>query len=221
MKFAILGGTFNPVHIGHLALADDVCKSLGYDKVIFIPTFIPPHKQMAHVESGEDRAQMLKNSFAGDERFIVDTCEIDRGGVSYTIDTVHHLIEKYKGELDGKFGLIMGQENAFEFDKWKGADELAEITDIIIAQRQQSKSVDTKGFENKSTGAYTGGFNNEDYLNVFNNFNHHYVPLKNLILPVSSTEIRARIASGSGWRYLVPEAVFKYIVEKKLYDYAE
>nr|WP_318659774.1 nicotinate (nicotinamide) nucleotide adenylyltransferase [uncultured Treponema sp.] len=219
MKIAIFGGTFNPVHIGHIALADDVCRTLGYDKVLFVPTFIPPHKKMLHVESAENRVAMLKNTFKSDSRFVAETCEVDRGGVSYTIDTVHTLIEKYKGELDGKFGLIMGQENAFEFNKWKGASELAEITDIIIAQRQKAISVDTDGFENENTGEYTGGFNSSEYLKIFSQFPFNYIPLKNLILPVSSTEIRARIAKGAGWRYLVPQAVYDYIIENKLYGY--
>lgn len=219
MKIAILGGTFNPVHIGHLAMADDVCNCLGYDKVLFIPTFIPPHKQMNHVESPENRIGMLKAAFKNDPRFEVEPCEIERGGVSYTIDTVHFIIEKYKDVLDGKIGLIIGQENASEFDKWKGAEELASITDIIIAQRQKVITVDTKGFENTPTGNYAGDFNEKDYLNVFKTFKHHYVPLENLILPVSSTEIRARIAGKFGWRYLVPSGVFEYIVENKLYGH--
>ena len=97
MKLAIFGGTFNPVHIGHLAMADDVCSTLGYDKILFVPAFVPPHKIAKDMESPENRVAMLAAAFKDDERFEVEPCEIERGGTSYTIDTVKYIIEKYKG----------------------------------------------------------------------------------------------------------------------------
>ena len=218
MRIAILGGTFNPVHIGHLALADDVCKSLGYDKVLFVPALIPPHKILSGTDNPVHRLNMLKAAFEGDDRFVAEPCEIERGGVSYTIDTVHCLIEKYKNELDGKFGLVMGQENAAGFYKWKSADELAEITDIIIARRQEVKDLDVEGFANAPAGHFSGDFKEEDVDKIFSTFKYKFTPLKNHILPLSSTEIRIRAAKNYGWRYLVPQAVFEYILEHKLYE---
>lgn len=217
MKLAIFGGTFNPVHIGHLAMADDVCSTLGYDKILFVPAFVPPHKIAKDMESPENRVAMLAAAFKDDERFEVEPCEIERGGTSYTIDTVKYIIEKYKGQLEGKPGLLMGQENASEFDKWRQSEEIAKLCNLIVARRIKVESINTNGFENKSTGAYTGGFENTLTDEIKSPFD--LIQLKNQILPLSSTEVRARIAENNGWRYLVSSGVFEYIVKNKLYGY--
>ena len=217
MKLAIFGGTFNPVHIGHLAMADDVCSTLGYDKIFFVPAFVPPHKIAKDMESPENRVAMLAAAFKDDERFEVEPCEIERGGTSYTIDTVKYIIEKYKGQLEGKPGLLMGQENASEFDKWRQSEEIAKLCNLIVARRIKVDSINTNGFENKSTGAYTGGFENTLTDEIKSPFD--FIQLKNQILPLSSTEVRARIAENNGWRYLVSSGVFEYIVKNKLYGY--
>ena len=217
MKLAIFGGTFNPVHIGHLAMADDVCSTLGYDKILFVPAFVPPHKIAKDMESPENRVAMLAAAFKDDERFEVEPCEIERGGTSYTIDTVKYIIEKYKGQLEGKPGLLMGQENASEFDKWRQSEEIAKLCNLIVARRIKVDSINTNGFENKSTGAYTGGFENTLTDEIKSPFD--FIQHKNQILPLSSTEVRARIAENNGWRYLVSSGVFEYIVKNKLYGY--
>ena len=217
MKLAIFGGTFNPVHIGHLAMADDVCSTLGYDKILFVPAFVPPHKIAKDMESPENRVAMLAAAFKDDERFEVEPCEIERGGTSYTIDTVKYIIEKYKGQLEGKPGFLMGQENASEFDKWRQSEEIAKLCNLIVARRIKVDSINTNGFENKSTGAYTGGFENTLTDEIKSPFD--FIQLKNQILPLSSTEVRARIAENNGWRYLVSSGVFEYIVKNKLYGY--
>lgn len=217
MKLAVFGGTFNPVHTGHLAMADDVCSTLGYDKILFVPAAVPPHKIANDMESPENRIAMLKAAFKDDKRFEVETCEIDRGGTSYTVDTIKYIIEKYKGQLDGKPGLLMGQENASEFNKWRESDTIASLCDLIVARRIKVDNINTKGFENTSTGSYTGGFENTAGEEI--NLPYNFIRLKNQILPLSSTEIRARISENNGWRYLVPCGVFEYIVENGLYGY--
>ena len=179
MKLAIFGGTFNPVHIGHLAMADDVCSTLGYDKILFVPAFVPPHKIAKDMESPENRVAMLAAAFKDDERFEVEPCEIERGGTSYTIDTVKYIIEKYKGQLEGKPGLLMGQENASEFDKWRQSEEIAKLCNLIVARRIKVDSINTNGFENKSTGAYTGGFENTLTDEIKSPFD--FIQLKNLL----------------------------------------
>lgn len=215
MRIAILGGSFNPVHVGHLALADDVCKQCGYDKILFVPALNPPHKTMNMEVSAKKRIKMLRFAIKGNKHFAVEDCEIRRGGISYTIDTVLYLQKKYKKVLEGKIGLIMGQEIASEFYKWNQAEKLSSITDIIIAHRFCAKSAeDEKSFENKPKGLYTG---NENSDAVFENFKYPHINLKNAILPISSKEIRERVSHNESFRYLVSNDVFQYIYNHNLY----
>lgn len=220
MKLAILGGSFNPLHIGHCMLAETVVKELYYDKVLFVPACIPPHKQLNGGVLPEQRLEMTEAFCRSTERngssvFSVDDCEIRRGGVSYTYDTLVHIIERYGELLDGKPALIMGQESAAQFYKWHNADEIARRADFIIARRHpDNNGVDSSGFENVPCGSYTG-----DFFGGASDFSFEYphVLLENPLLPISSTEIRSRIANGKAFRYLVPEAVFQYIMKHTLY----
>ncbi len=217
MKIAVFGGSFNPLHISHAMLADTVVKELGYDKVIFVPTFIPPHKIIKSNVTAVQRMEMLQ-AFCKSEKnshFEVDSCEIDRGGVSYTSDTLEFLTQKYKNEIDGKLAFIMGDEIAAEFDKWRNPDKIVELADLIITHRYPDlTALEQSVFDNVPTGDYKGDFSVQFDINTFK-YPCRY--LNNPILPVSSTEIRARIAENKSFRYLVPEAVYNYIVENKLY----
>lgn len=212
-----MGGTFNPFHIGHAMLAETAVRELGYDKVLIVPAFIPPHKIMKNAPSAEDRLGMVRAFCAASEHFVAEGCEIERGGVSYTYDTLTYVISKYGKDLSGRPALIMGQETAGEFDKWHRADEIVQMSDIIIARRHKDdNNVDTAAFENTPAGVYTGGYASDSIMEAFR-YPHSILP--NPMLPLSSTEIRARIAAGKSWRYLVPEPVFRYIIERKLYGY--
>ena len=125
MKVAVLGGSFNPVHIGHLALADEICVSLGYDKVLFVPVFSPPHKTMNEALPPEKRTEMVELACQDDPRFKMEPCEIQRGGVSYTYDTICFIEEKYKPE---KIGLVIGRDLFSTFHLWKNAALLGGAT---------------------------------------------------------------------------------------------
>lgn len=218
MRLAIYGGSFNPVHYGHLAMADEAL-SLGYDKLLFVPTFISPHKQLSASVSPSSRLAMLEAAITGNPKFEIEPCEIQRGGVSYTIDTVRFLLEKYRGRVDGKLGLVMGQEIAAEFHKWKEAEQVAAFCDLIIASRQNVGERKFFSSANKPRGDYVGGVDaSGQFMGVDKSrFAWPYKELKNVIVPISSTEIRSRIAQGKSWRYLVPQSVYEYIVANRLY----
>ena len=222
MKLAVFGGSFNPLHIGHVMVAETVIKELGYDKVLFIPTCVPPHKETAKGSaSGEDRLGMIRcfcedENTSEDMKFLFDSCEIDRGGISYTVDTLSYVISKYGDSIEGKPGLIMGEEIAAEFHKWKKPDKIAELADLIVVPRvaDYSKEEAVKGRGNKPSGNYTG-----DFSVPFDGrkFGYNYKMISDPVISVSSTDIRNRVANGKSFKYLVPSAVFKYIEEKKLY----
>ncbi len=224
MKLAIYGGSFNPIHNGHLMVADSAL-DLGYDKILFVPTFIPPHKQLMGSVSPSSRLAMIEAAIAGNPKFEIEPCEIQRGGISYTIDTVRFLKEKYRGSVSGKIGLILGQEIAAEFGKWKNPDDVAAFCDIIIATRQNFDDRRRSSIfaANKPRGDYLGGVDaTGQFLGIDKKtFKWDFVELKNIILPFSSTDIRNRIDQGKSWRYLVPPAVYDYIVSNKLYGCKE
>ncbi len=184
MRIAILGGSFNPVHSGHLALADAVLSSLDYDRVILVPAHISPFKPDACAENPSDRLTMLAASIAGDPRLVIDDCELRREGVSYTADTIADIRRRYLP--DGKIGLVIGDDLAQSFMEWRRVEEILCNVEIIMANRLPESTGGPLGFD--------------------------YTPLNNDIFPVSSSMVRERIAAGKNWRYLVPAPV-RFIIE--------
>ncbi|MEI8349105.1 MAG: nicotinate-nucleotide adenylyltransferase [Candidatus Omnitrophota bacterium] len=132
MKIGIIGGTFNPPHVGHLILAQEVCQKLQLDKIFFIPTNIPPHKESHNVQAG-DRLNMTRLATVGESRFEVLDLEIKRGGVSYTIDTVRELKNQYPKT---GFYLIVGSDLANDFPTWKYFEGLKKAVQIVVAKRR-------------------------------------------------------------------------------------
>lgn len=161
--------------------------NLGYDQVVFVPAYKPPHKQDAPSASAEERLAMLELALNGRSDFLVETWELERRGISYTIDTVHHLYETR--DVEGRLGLIIGDDLVEGFYGWKNAEELERQVDIIVATR---RGEDGNGLR--------------------------YSTIDNSPLPVSSSEVRERVRSGKAFRYLVPESVYGYIQTHDLYS---
>ena len=191
MKLAILGGSFNPIHIGHLFLADAVLSALKYDRVVLVPAFCSPFKPEAGIEGGAgDRLEMIAASIAGDSRLTVDECETERRGVSYTVDTVEDIIRRY--QPDGKPGLIIGDDLADDFPRWNRSPDILALADVIIARR-----------------VHTGK------LNV----SYPHTQIMNDVMDISSAGVREKIAAGAAWRYLVPAAAGVIIGDRGLYGF--
>jgi nicotinate-nucleotide adenylyltransferase len=192
MKLAILGGSFNPVHLGHLLLADAVLAALGYDRLALVPAFRSPFKPAAaNMEGGAaGRLEMLAASVAGDPRLTVDDCEIRREGVSYTADTLRDIIRRYCPE--GKPGLIIGDDLAEDFPRWHKSDEILALADIIIARRLHSGEL---------------------------RCSYPHTRITNEVMDISSAMVRERIAAGGAWRYLVPAGARAVIEDKGLYGF--
>ena len=188
MKAVVLGGTFNPVHNGHLFIAEEVRSAFGYDTAIFVPSNQPVHKDPSPVLPAPHRLEMLRRAIAGNARFIVDEGEIERGGPSYSIDTVTSLIPRYG--IEGEPGFVIGDDLVAGFPTWKDVDELVRIVDLIVARRILAGPVPLA---------------------------HPHRTVMNTVLPISSSEIRRRIGEGRSVRYLLPDAVLDYIRDKTLY----
>ncbi|MDR3166315.1 MAG: nicotinate (nicotinamide) nucleotide adenylyltransferase [Treponema sp.] len=190
MKPAVLGGSFNPVHVGHLFLAESVLSGLGYDRIILVPAYASPFKPDARMVSPEDRLEMLAASIPADPRITIDDCEIRREGISYTADTLKDLINRYQPE--GKPGLILGDDLAADFLKWKRSGDILEMADIIIARRISSEPAAVS-------------------------YPHRL--LKNDIINISSGMVRERIKDQENWRYLVPAGARFIIEDRRLYGF--
>lgn len=188
MRLAVLGGSFDPVHIGHLSIAEETLTRFGYDRVLLVPTSISPLKRGVSSAPPEDRLAMLSAAILGDPRLAVEDCEILRGGVSYTIETIEDIDRRYRPE--GKIAFILGEDLIPTFRSWRRVEDLVARVDLILAGRE---------------GAGQEAFE----------FPHRV--LGNPPIRVSSTAIRRAVAEGGAWRYLVPRGVGDLIVERGLY----
>ncbi len=188
MRLALLGGTFNPPHVGHLFLAEEVLRSLNFDRVVFVPSFKPAHKALDDGDDPEKRLDMVRLAVEGREEFFVEGCEIARASTSYTMDTIDYLMSGY--EVEGKVGLVIGDDLVPGFRTWKMVDRLLTTVQVVIAHRSTSERLPFPG---------------------------DHVYLENAVLPVSSSDIRERVRRGKAYRYLVPEKVYDYIRNERLY----
>lgn len=227
MKLALLGGSFNPVHNGHLLLALQAANEYGYERVLFIPAKDPPHKFIASGAREEDRWAMLNAALDefNDARFIADDCELRREGVSYTIDTVRALERRYKMRPGEKPGVIIGSDLCADFGKWKEADLLAEITDILLGRRAPLGDEDVSGSEKSGWSSRAGAASAASAAGTASAsagdtvFPWPHKDLHNDFYTVSSAKIRRMIAEKKDWKSLVPSSVYRYIVERNLYGF--
>jgi nicotinate-nucleotide adenylyltransferase len=191
MKLGIFGGTFDPVHLGHLIVAEAVRESAGLDRIIFIPAMIPPHKTAAPVTSATHRLAMLREAVRSNAFFQVSDVEIERGGVSYTVDTLRQLKTL---NADDEIYLLIGADNLREFQSWKDPGEIVKRATIIVMNRP--------GFAAEPGDAPYPG---------------HSIPCQVPSIDISATEIRRRVQKGLTISYLVPAAVARYIEKHRLY----
>lgn len=200
IKTGIFGGAFNPIHNGHLNLAKKYLEVLNLDRIIFIPTALPPHKTDRFLASKEDRFNMLELAISDCEEFEISDIEFQRQGKSYTYDTLCLLREKYPND---DFYLIIGADQFLTFNLWYRYRDILDIASICTAARengnQREKIID---FSNKLDGLDKNRFHllNSDAVEV------------------SSSQVREKIKKGEDVSSLIPEKVYNYIVEKGLYS---
>jgi len=189
-RVCLFGGTFDPVHIGHLIIAQAVLENAGLDRVIFIPSARPPHKGDAMMFDAVTRFSMLARAVRGNSSFAVSDIEMRREGLSYTIDTIREM--KALQPAGTTFFFLVGWDNLYEINDWKDPRSILEECVLLVADRNCDRSREISPWIMEMV-----------------------CPVSAPVIDISSTDIRARIRDGRSIRYLVPEAVEKMIHGQK------
>jgi len=195
-RTAVFGGSFNPIHYGHLLLADDVAEALGVDRVLFVPAARPPHKPSGDLAPAPDRYRMVELAIAGHPKFAVSDLEFGRPGPSYTIDTLEALSIP-RAELF----LIVGSETFLDLLTWRAPRRVAELAQLVVVPRLGS------AFDPDSAAA----------RKVVHEIGHEPLVVRASSLPVSASDLRRRVREGRSVAYRLPEAVEAYIRARGLY----
>jgi nicotinate-nucleotide adenylyltransferase len=193
MKIGILGGTFDPPHLGHLIVAEYVRERLGLECVVFVPAVIPPHKQQRpDITPPEGRMEMVRRAIAGNPSFDLSDIEVRRGGISFTVDTLKELRMRHPSD---ELYLLLGMDNVRDFGTWKDPDMIKRMARVVIMTRP---------------GYQIGPEARKDVKAM----TLCEVP----DIGISSREIRRLVAHGESVRYMVPASVLEYMTEHRLYQ---
>jgi len=194
MRTGLFGGTFDPIHIGHLFMAETVCSDFPLDRIVFIPAAQPPHKNVDVLTAAVHRMKMVQLAVQGNDRFEVSDYEINKGAVSYTIETVRWFQNSKEFGSDELF-LLMGADSLLEIGTWKNPDELFRTIPVIVFGRSHSniQEVDAR-------------------------FKDQFQLIKLPLCDISSTEIRKRVRKGLSIKFWAPNSVASYIQQERLYQ---
>ncbi len=192
MKVGLFGGSFNPIHMGHLVIATYAREVFELDRVMFIPAGTPPHKTGGNMASVHDRYQMTVLATRADSHFAVSPVELERQGKSYSVETATEM-KRIFGE-GAQLYFIVGSDSMIDIVDWERADELVRMCEFIVAARPGS-----------------------DMRKVAQKYRRKIRVLKAPVSGMSSSEIRDRVSAGLGIRYMVPEVVGRYISDNRLY----
>ena len=211
---ALLGGTFDPVHVGHVGLADDAQRAFRAADVRLVPAADPPHRPPPGAQAG-DRAAMVALAIQGVSRLTLDLRELERSGPSWTIDTLHAL--RAALGTQAPVAWLVGADSFLGLTSWKRWRELLELSHFIVAQRPGSL---LEGGLPTDLNAAVAGRWVEDAAALRTSAAGRILRLHQPLQAHSATDLRQRIAAGASWRGLVPPAVADYIAEHRLYGYA-
>jgi nicotinate-nucleotide adenylyltransferase len=196
MRIGILGGTFNPPHLGHLAVAQEAHAQLGLDKVVLMPVFLPPHKELADDPGPDVRYELCRLATAKDDRFEVSRLELDRGGPSYTVDTLREI---HAGSPGDDLTFIVGGDVAQGLPSWREPEAVLELATVAVAERE--------GIRRQDIAERVAALRGASRLVFFD------VPR----IDISSSQVRRRVREGRPIRYLVPDDVARAIGARGYY----
>ena len=212
MRIGIFGGTFNPIHFGHLRSAEEVREAQNLDLVLFVPSATPPHKGRADLAPAEQRYEMVRRAVARHPAFRPSRVEIDRPGRSYSVDTLSALRSRHP---DARLAFILGLDAFREIGTWRQPDRLFAQCDVIVTSRPPHEAIDLR---DAIPVVARGEFRYNQARNTLTHESGHRVIFQRISdLAISATRIRQLRRSGRSIRYLVPAAVEGYIEREQLY----
>ncbi|MCC5911570.1 MAG: nicotinate-nucleotide adenylyltransferase [Clostridiaceae bacterium] len=198
-KYGIMGGTFDPIHLGHLFIAETALREVQLDKIIFVPTGTPPHKYHRLITDGYHRLVMTSMAINSNEKFYLSDIEINRSGDSYTIDTIKYMLKQHKEPTE--FHFIIGSDAFVEIETWKNYIELFHLIKFVVTTR--------------------AGYDNEELNDKINYLKETYsaevIKMSIPNLEISSSDLRNRIKEERSIKYMVTEDVERYIQKNYLY----
>ncbi len=202
---AIFGGTFNPIHFGHLSIAEEIRTKFNLDKVIFVPTNLPPHKNPSDLVSARQRWLMTHLATVSNPCFEVSTFEIDNGGKSYTIDTIKHFRKHFDEKV--KLYFIIGADMLVEIASWKNVGEILQLCHFIAVSRP--------GYDVQKI--FNQYFLGSKYASIASELMENVLVEDVAMFDVSSTTVRQKVREWKSIKYLVPEPVEQFIHNQQLY----
>ncbi|MBI1832307.1 MAG: nicotinate (nicotinamide) nucleotide adenylyltransferase [Planctomycetes bacterium] len=200
MRIGVFGGTFDPVHAGHLILAEQCREQAKLDQVLFVPALLPPHKQQQPLTPFAQRVEMLALAISGNPAFHIDELEKDRTGPSFTVDTLAYLQARQSGD---ELCFIIGSDSLHDLAKWHEPRRILQMAELLVVERE--------GFASWSADELKRA------LQLDGDFPLRYQPIVMPLIGLSSSDIRQRIAEGKTVRYMIPRAVEAYIFDRGLY----
>jgi nicotinate-nucleotide adenylyltransferase len=211
-RLGILGGSFDPVHLGHLRSAEEVREALSLERVYFVPAYQPPHKPQRRLADGRDRLAMLELAVADNPAFRASGVEIDRGGTSYSVDTLRSFTA---GEPGASLFLIVGMDAYREMQTWKDAARIFELASVVVTSRPPDAA--RPSIEHLPVAAREAFCYDPSTLSYRHRIGTslYFLPITGI--DVSATAVRERVRQGRSIRYLVPSAVERLIAERGLY----
>ena len=214
-KIGLFGGSFNPVHIGHLRAAEEIKELLKLDKIIYIPTSVHPLKKSRNIPDGKKRYQMLKLAVSGNPDFEVSDIELKRKGPSYTIDTLKYFSKRYKRK---EFYFILGTENLSNIDEWKHYHELFQYSNFAVMKRPGVKFIKGKSIFPSPLRRMFKFIESTDSIEAYEHKSSKKLIFVNIRgIRISSTRVRKLIKDKKSIRYFVPNNLNTYILKNKLY----
>jgi len=213
MKLGLFGGTFDPIHLGHMRCAEEIREIFDLDRIIFIPASRPPHKTNACITSFYHRERMIKLAIEGNRVFSFSDVENQRVGKSFSVETIHYFLKRSSEK--SKLFFILGQDVFCQIKTWKDWKELLLLCNFVVMRRSGYTSI---RLSEAIPADFASQFTYDETLQGFRGPTKCFIFIREVtLLTISASDIRQRLQEGQSIKYLVPDAVHRYIFRNSLY----